>query len=160
MRQPYSRVILARSVLQTIDKEARRFWFKETGGALVGYVDQSFSVVVVSASGPGLRAKHSYSHVQLDGAFVTRFCEKWRTGSHGVIDYVGDWHTHISSSIRPSATDIEALSIMEPFTASPSFLPVSLIRSRFTREYGVFMLSDSKIVSVHCDELEDHLVRY
>ena len=158
MRQPYRRVVLAQSVLQAIDTEARRFWFKESGGALVGYVDESFSVVVVSASGPGPRAKHSYSHVQLDGAFVTRFCKRWRTRSKGIIDYVGDWHTHISSSTSPSVTDIEALRLMEPFTASPSFLPVSMIRSRFTQQYSVFVLSDSKIISLRCDELEDHLI--
>jgi integrative and conjugative element protein (TIGR02256 family) len=156
-QKPFRRVVLSKCCMNAIRRETLRFWVKETGGALVGYVDESSSCVVVAASGPGPRAMHSYSDVQLDGQFITRYCEQWRAQSHGVIEYVGDWHTHVSNSVAPSQTDVEAMRRMAPFTASPSFPPISLIVARFTHQYNVFVLQNSKLVTVRPEEMEDYL---
>jgi integrative and conjugative element protein (TIGR02256 family) len=154
----YRRIILSESAARAIRKEAAGYLFKETGGALVGYVDEQFSAVIVSASGPGPRAKRRYSDVQIDGAFTTRFCEAWRSRSGGVIDYLGDWHTHVSSSTSPSGTDLRAMQKMVPFTASLSFPPISLIMARFTSRYEAFVFNNSKLVPVACFEVSDSLI--
>jgi integrative and conjugative element protein (TIGR02256 family) len=158
-QQKYRRVVLTESVLRTIRAETSRYRLRETGGVLVGYVDAQFSVVVTAVCGPGPRSERTLHHVLIDGAAASAFCERWRHRTGGKIDYLGDWHSHISFSTEPSSTDIEAMQTMKHHTRHRLFAPVSLIVARFNLRYAVFVLSRERLTSIRSEVVPDNFMK-
>jgi len=136
----FRRVIVNAKCLSAIKDESRKAKGVETGGPLVGYVQEDReALVVVDAGGPGPRARFEPFSVTIDGAFAQRFCDDCYNESNGRFDYVGDWHKHPGLSLNPSKHDIEAIKAMAEFEQSPTKFPISLIFSTWLRRFRVFV---------------------
>lgn len=73
--------------------EANRQYPLETGGALMGYLNDK-SYVVTSYIGPGPNAIHSRTHFQPDYAYQEqRIADIYQHSGRRDI-YLGDWHSH------------------------------------------------------------------
>ena len=90
-----------------IEREARRFRLRETGGPLFGFDDEdSDQLVVVGAGGPGPRAKHRRRLFVPDRDAVDRAIARVHDASEGRYAFLGSWHTHPLGRPTPSPTDI------------------------------------------------------
>jgi integrative and conjugative element protein (TIGR02256 family) len=139
----FNRVILMPKCLSVIKKESRKTWFLETGGPLVGYISQDNALILTDATGPGPRAILQCFSVTIDGAYAQKFCDKIMRESDGQIDYVGDWHKHPGTSLRPSGDDIAAMKTMANFQHSPTKNPISLIYRRWPQCWQVYVWDGS-----------------
>ncbi len=81
----------------------------ETGGILIGYVDQDRTANVLRATEPGPKATRSarifvrdteYTQARLDAAAL-------QYGKKGA--YLGEWHSHLEADPRPSPLDLESM---------------------------------------------------
>jgi integrative and conjugative element protein (TIGR02256 family) len=81
----------------------------ETGGVLIGYVDDIRRAVVLRATGPGPDAERSATIFSRDVPFIQAEIEQAAAelGERGL--YIGEWHSHLEAEPRPSPTDIRSL---------------------------------------------------
>lgn len=81
----------------------------ETGGILIGHVDEQRRAVIVRATKPGPGAERSATRFRRDVAYVQAELDRASTelGDHG--GYLGEWHSHLVADPRPSPTDIASL---------------------------------------------------
>jgi integrative and conjugative element protein (TIGR02256 family) len=138
MAGKFARALVAKKALAQLRREIRAARLKETGGALVGYFAGD-AVHVTAASGPGPKAIRRMFSVEIDGAFAKEFCDAEFKKSDGLVDYVGDWHCHPYFSTRPSGPDYEAMNVMSGFAGSPTRTPITLIYSRLTSRFSVYL---------------------
>ncbi len=121
-------------------EEMEKVWRRETGGVLVGALADGV-LLVTSASGPGPRAKLKMCSVLIDGIHAQQFCDAAFRVSQGRTDYLGDWHCHLSVSIKPSAMDLEAMKTMADFEGSPTTTPLTLIFSKYTGKFKTYLFT-------------------
>ena len=133
---------IAKHAWAQIRREMQTARLTETGGALVGYPEGD-TLHITAASGPGPKAVLRLFSVEIDGAFAQKFCDAELRKSDGTVDYVGDWHCHPSLSIKPSNQDYNAMKIMSDFTGSPTRTPVTLICSRLTSRFSIYVFNGS-----------------
>lgn len=89
-----------------IEREARRWRLRETGGPLFGFDDErTDQLVVVGAGGPGPHAKHRRRMFIPDRQAVDRAIARVHEASEGRYAYLGSWHTHPLGRPTPSSTD-------------------------------------------------------
>jgi len=81
----------------------------ETGGVLIGFVDEDRRAVALRATGPGPKAQRSKAGFSRDVEHVQAELERAASelGAHGV--YIGEWHSHLVPNPEPSSVDIESL---------------------------------------------------
>ena len=89
--------------------EARKHEPLETGGVLLGCRLQERTLLVYDATGPGPRAHHANDSFIYDADYCQRLLHAVFTASHGLITYLGDWHSHPGGALRPSRKDERAL---------------------------------------------------
>lgn len=89
----------------------------EIGGALVGYHEKN-NLVITHASEPGKNAKMTYSSIEIDGKYTTRYCNRLNQLSDHRLYYLGDWHTHLSTNLSPSFKDIRAMRDISKYVPS------------------------------------------
>lgn len=92
------------AALSELLDEARRWWARETGGALLGWREGT-DVVVQRVLGPGPKAKHGFSHFEPDHEWQAQEGAKVYKESGRTIAFLGDWHTHPRGSAIPSPQD-------------------------------------------------------
>lgn len=141
-------VIIPRSVYAKLKRLGLKSRLVETGGPIVGYLEKDDVLVLHDAVGPGPRGEQEYGSVLVDGLAATRFCQTWKERTKGKIDYVGDWHTHVSFSIKPSKRDLYAMQEMSNYTTWSGYPPISVILSTITACHGVYVLSNDKLMLV------------
>lgn len=126
-----------RGALNELLKEAKRYRFRETGGALLGWRDAE-DVVVSRILGPGPRARHALSHFAPDHEWQGREGGRiyWESGRR--VAYVGDWHTHPRGSARPSVQDSKVMASIAKDADFRTPTPLSLIVSRPARRSRSF----------------------
>jgi integrative and conjugative element protein (TIGR02256 family) len=98
----------------------------ETGGTLVGYVDDR-RAIITRVIGPGPQSVRSAVRFERDVEYTQAELERaaCELGNNGA--YVGEWHTHLVADPQPSGLDIESLT---GISQSPNYLtrcPVMLI---------------------------------
>lgn len=143
MPDEVERVVIGRQALAQMRKEMKKVWKTETGGVLVGsLVDGVLSVT--SASGPGPRAELRLCSVLIDGVHAGQFCAAASKKSQGKIDYVGDWHCHLSLTIKPSNMDLSAMQTMADFEGSPTRTPITLIFSKYTGKLKAYLFTEKR----------------
>lgn len=85
----------------------------ETGGRLLGQVDNACRVVwVSSATGPPPDSERSSRHFRLGVAGVPELLAGYDAASGGLARLVGEWHTHPSGAAMESITDHEAMTTL------------------------------------------------
>ncbi|WP_288841659.1 Mov34/MPN/PAD-1 family protein [uncultured Deefgea sp.] len=84
-----------------------RFWSKEAGGLLLGFVDQETDgLLIESATKPGsgdCRGRTSFYR----GSRHQKDAEEWNRTTGGRGTQLGLWHTHPEPTPQPSPTDLE-----------------------------------------------------
>ncbi|MDP9469165.1 MAG: Mov34/MPN/PAD-1 family protein [Chloroflexota bacterium] len=81
----------------------------ETGGVLMGYVDEHGRAVVTRVTGPGPNAIRSAKRFHRDVPFVQAELDRAAVelGEGGA--YLGEWHSHLVPDPQPSPTDTDSL---------------------------------------------------
>jgi integrative and conjugative element protein (TIGR02256 family) len=133
-----------RAAFKSLLLEARRSHLRETGGALLGWVEGD-DWVVREVLGPGPNAKHGVSSFEPDAAWQVREGHRIYDETGWTVRYLGEWHTHPRGSTRPSAQDLKT---MRDIGRDPDFetpRPLSAIAARTlwppwqAREWSVVM---------------------
>ena len=90
----------------------------ETGGLLFGELDETLGIAwITNVSGPPRDSTFSPEGF-VCGTHGTRdLCEDYDARTHGIVRYVGTWHSHPVGTAKPSHTDY--LGIYDIFTAAP-----------------------------------------
>ena len=90
----------------------------ETGGLLFGELDETLGIAwVTNVSGPPQDSAFSAESFVCGTQGTTELCEDYEERTHGIVRYVGTWHSHPVGPARPSPTDY--LGIADIFTAAP-----------------------------------------
>lgn len=117
---------LSEDALEQMALEATQAAPDETGGALMGYeVDEE--LVVTNLIGPGPNAIRTPCSFRPDEAYQLQEIARLYEQSGRMHTYVGDWHSHPTSSPRYSGIDRRALSIIAQNAASRCARPVLVI---------------------------------
>ncbi|HEU4329026.1 MAG TPA: Mov34/MPN/PAD-1 family protein [Roseiflexaceae bacterium] len=95
------------TALTFIQQESQRSFPFESGGILIGRVEQG-SILVTHATGPGPRAIHSPRRFVRDGDYTQQALNAQLQASGGLDDYLGEWHSH-PLSVGPSPQDRESM---------------------------------------------------
>ncbi|GAA3438286.1 ThiF family adenylyltransferase [Kutzneria kofuensis] len=79
----------------------------ETGGYLLGQIDQASRVVwITEAPPPPPGSEATATSVKLIPDFVRQVVAERRARTRGLVDWVGTWHTHPHSEPNPSSLDV------------------------------------------------------
>lgn len=91
----------------------------ETGGLLFGEFDEVLGIAWVSnVSGPPKDSKFSPTEFNLGIQGISDLSNQYAQKTHGMVRYIGTWHTHPGSSPNPSETDL--CGIAKIFAETPS----------------------------------------
>lgn len=147
-RMTYRHAFILESAMSTLIGEACRYRFKESGGPLVGYISEDGAVVITHAAGPGRKGVRRFFGVTVSGKHAQAFCDDVRRRSGGLLDYVGDWHSHVGNSVGYSGPDVAAMRKMAAFDHGRMTNPISLILSRISRRFAVYALKDDGMFEI------------
>jgi integrative and conjugative element protein (TIGR02256 family) len=96
------------SVMRTMRQEAGRTFPLETGGVLLGQSTSHHTSIGV-VIGPGPNANHRCTGFQPDRDWQYEQIAIVFKQLGGVVQYLGDWHTHPDGSTLPSSLDRQLL---------------------------------------------------
>jgi integrative and conjugative element protein (TIGR02256 family) len=99
----------------------------ETGGVLIGYIDDQHTAVIINATGPGPKAEKSKGGFARDVEFAQGELDRVARETASKATYIGEWHSHLEISPEPSPRDIASMS---GIADAPNYLtrcPVMLI---------------------------------
>jgi integrative and conjugative element protein (TIGR02256 family) len=125
-----TRLVLTEEAKKMIISTTEASSDKETGGVLIGFVDNSRRAIVVKATGPGPNAVQTKALFDRDVEYIQTELEKAASelGERGL--YLGEWHSHLEPDPRPSTTDITSLfgiaEALNYLTRSPSMIIVGM----------------------------------
>ncbi len=107
---PIVEVVIDDTIRRLIVAEAESSPDVETGGVLLGYVDENRRAIVTRSTGPGPKAVRSAERFHRDTEYVQAEIDlaARELGDRGV--YIGEWHSHREPSPEPSSTDVQSLS--------------------------------------------------
>jgi integrative and conjugative element protein (TIGR02256 family) len=146
-------VWLDRDARRKIAHEAERFRFLETGGPLFGFGDDD-SLVVVTAAGPGPRARHRPMSFVPDREAVEQAINRvWELGERRY-RYLGSWHTHPRGRATPSRRDLQTAREMSQDPGLNLPRPLIMIQSTWP---GRRIVHDSDLRAHHYDPLKTEL---
>ena len=129
----------------------------ETGGILLGHINEDRIAVVVRATGPGPNAKKSAALFERDVEFVQSELEQTAKeyGKQGL--YIGEWHSHLESDPEPSDRDIMSLCGIAEAPNYATRCPVMIIAGldtetgKVTKFKGWSFPLSSRVCSVEID---------
>lgn len=105
---PIEKILYSQQALQMFQSEIEVFDNIETGGVLIGYVDEDI-IYVESASNGGPNAIHEEFYFRADPHYVDMFIDIEVANSCGKLRYLGEWHTHPQVEPEPSEIDLNSL---------------------------------------------------
>jgi integrative and conjugative element protein (TIGR02256 family) len=114
----------------TLVEECRQSKKVETGGILLGKWLSDQAVVVACATGPGPRAKKTTISLELDLDYCQKELDKVFQMTGGRVSFLGDWHSHLSADIWPSAEDSNSLRLIACTPAFQCSSPLLVICSQ------------------------------
>jgi integrative and conjugative element protein (TIGR02256 family) len=118
------KVFITDRAYKQIRKEVNRQPYRETGGIMVGFSTPN-SLIITDATGPGPSAVHQPYSIRFDERYCAQKVKQLkRRGKHQ--RYVGDWHSHPFSKLKPSKVDRRSFS-MKSVTHYNTSYPLMLI---------------------------------
>jgi integrative and conjugative element protein (TIGR02256 family) len=114
------------SALSAIEREASRCFPLETGGLLIGYVNDA-QIVITTAIGPGPHAVHRRYSFAPDAAYQEGELARHYSESARTHTYLGDWHTHPNGMCALSQRDRRTLARIAGYTDARIRDPVMLL---------------------------------
>jgi integrative and conjugative element protein (TIGR02256 family) len=133
-------VILPQAVCDAIRVEVEANKSVETGGILLGFVDEDRRAVVVRATGPGPKATKSATGFDRDVEFVQAELKRSakELGQRGL--YLGEWHSHLETDPEPSGRDIMSMCGIAAAQNYATRCPIMLIAGLDTQTGKVAVL--------------------
>jgi integrative and conjugative element protein (TIGR02256 family) len=126
--KPLKEVWLAAAHRVTIEREALKFYPRETGGALMGYyANDDSELVITDVIDAGPNARHGLSSFAPDLAHQHSEIARIYFGSGRLHTYIGDWHTHPAGCLRLSTKDKSVLRLIASSRPARTTKPVMLI---------------------------------
>jgi integrative and conjugative element protein (TIGR02256 family) len=102
-------VVLTESVRDAIVSQVESAIAVETGGILLGFIDDDRKAIVVRATEAGPNAKRSATGFERDVQFVqTQLDQAAKKFGHRGL-YIGEWHSHLEVEPQPSGRDIMSM---------------------------------------------------
>lgn len=102
-------VFITEKAYQQIQNEVRRHPEEETGGIMVGFRTPS-ALIVTAATGPGPHAEHAPNSIRFDDNYCAKKAAQL-VKYDNLLSYVGDWHTHPFTKLKPSKVDKQSFTI-------------------------------------------------
>lgn len=98
---------LTDKALAYILEESQRMYPQETGGILIGRFEREH-VFIDYATAPGPEAQHTIYEFKRNGDYSQEVLDNTVAESGGLVDYIGEWHSHPLKS-RSSLKDMMAM---------------------------------------------------
>ena len=87
----------------------------ETGGVLIGYIDDSSSTaVIVKATEPGPNATRIKSLFVRDNEFIQAELDRAVSEYGSKAAYIGEWHSHLNPDANPAPLTSNPSSVLHP----------------------------------------------
>src|SRR5699024_11897602 len=83
--------------------EVNRHPHQETGGIMIGFRTTE-ALIVTEVTGPGPAAVHQPLSIRFDEKYCERKARQLQNPTKK-INYIGDWHSHPFSKLKPSKVD-------------------------------------------------------
>lgn len=99
----------------------------ETGGVLIGFVDERGRAVALRATGPGPNAEQTARRFRRDVQFVQSELDRAASELGDQGQYIGEWHSHLVAHPQPSPTDIDSLVGISRALNYPTRCPIMVI---------------------------------
>jgi len=141
-------IVYSKQALQMFQSEIEIFGVTETGGVLMGFVNNN-TIFVEKVSNGGSKAIHEYLYFRADPNYVNMFIDIESANSNGQLRYVGEWHTHPQLVPEPSEKDLNSL--FEIAETSNDFC-LLLIIGAFDFEVDLFLNQSISIVNYKGEE--------
>ena len=103
-------IVVRAAALQALRSYRQRPRAAERGGVLAGYRARGRRWVITHVSPPSARSLAGLFWVRRDRKDAQRFINRVFAETDGVVNYLGEWHTHPESRPTPSACDRKMLS--------------------------------------------------
>ncbi len=115
----FEELILSDEAMATIISETESSPMCETGGVLIGFVDENNRAVALRATAPGPNAVRTPTIFERDVVFTQSEVDRGalELGERGM--YIGEWHSHMNYSLEPSHLDVASLS---GISSAPNYL--------------------------------------
>lgn len=121
------RIWIPKYIYEDIIVEAEEWGYLETGGIFMGYHAKNKDIVVTASIDAGENALHKKNHFSPDHKYQLSKIANIFKKSNGTITYLGDWHTHPSSSPCMSMLDKKTLTKIAKSKKSRNSKPIMAI---------------------------------
>ena len=126
LRKSAGTLILPRTILVDLVRDAVMFAPNETGGILMGSSERLSRVEVRTMVGSGPEAIHERTTFEPDQRWQESEIERlWRRDP--TLEYLGDWHSHPGGGASPSRRDRAVLDLIASSPAARCPRPIMLI---------------------------------
>lgn len=116
-------VLVDNIVFEKMERSSRIFSPLEAGGLMLGYRKEGF-LHAIDVTVPGAWDRHSRSAFHRSvKAHRFRAIRLWRK-SGGVVDWLGEWHSHPALPLNPSGTDHRNWSRITKHRKAPMLFPI------------------------------------
>jgi len=115
------KVLYHGSVLDVFQNEIAKFGTRETGGVLLGWIENK-NIIVAKATDAGPNAIHEKIFFRADANYIDMIIDIEHANSNGKISYIGEWHTHPQMNPQPSQVDLNSLDEIVESSGEPNLL--------------------------------------
>lgn len=123
----------------------------ETGGLLFGHFDETLGIAwITNVSGPPQDSKFSAEYFICGTAGIEDLCNNYKERTHGIVQYVGTWHSHPISPADPSAMDYKAIETIFATThgnSSPQLMIIVGHAAEQQPQIGAYMFKRHELAS-------------
>ena len=145
-------VLVDNIVFEKMARCSRRFSPLEAGGLVLGYRKNTY-LHAIDVTLPGPWDKHSRSSFHRSPrAHRLRALRLWRK-SGGLIDWIGEWHSHPSFSLSPSSTDHRNWKRLVRHRKAAMIFPICDGRECELFLQARFQIGPHKLAAFECDNL-------
>ena len=127
----------------------------ETGGCLFGHFDEILGIVwITNVSGPPQDSGFSEEHFISGTAGIEAWCDSYKKRTHGIVQYVGIWHSHPISPAQPSAMDYKAIDTIFADAQGDSSHQLMIIVGHAAErqpQIGAYMFEKHKLASLRTE---------
>lgn len=122
--QPIKEIRYSNQALQMFQSEIGIFGDLETGGVLIGHIEEDV-LIIDKASNGGINAIHEEFYFRADPNYIDMFIDMEIANSGGKHRYIGEWHTH--PQIEPEPSNLDLTSLCEIAESSDDFCLLLII---------------------------------
>lgn len=141
-----SKVLISNQLLERMYEVASEYYPNEFGGILSGFREGN-KVVVVDFETPSKIENSGNKFVRHSDNLNVYLSNIYRS-SEGILEYIGEWHSHPGSSAQYSLNDEQSMIQISKDKKVKIENPVMVILSivRRANSYKLYMVHDNKIV--------------